>query len=107
MIVTHAGEGLRFWVTSADDHEPYLVDLTANDGLPACTCPDFRCRCQPLIDRDRKIRQYGYTDRTICKHAQQALLYIGCMALANYTKRNINDIYQQYETKSVKTQGSA
>jgi hypothetical protein len=31
--------GYRFWVESSDDKEPYLVDLTANKGLPCLHLP--------------------------------------------------------------------
>ena len=81
MTVTHTGEGLRFWVSSADDKDPYLVDMTANKGLPVCACRDFQCRCQPKLDAGEKIKRYGHTNRTICKHVDLALMHVGVPVL--------------------------
>lgn len=102
MKVTSAG-GTRFWVSSADDHEPYLVDITANNGLPVCTCRDFQCRCQPLLDQEKKIRQYGHTNRTICKHIQQVLIFMGASVIARACGKRVEEVYDQYEPQKEAT----
>ena len=88
--------GYRFWVESSDDKEPYLVDLTANKGLPVCTCPDNRCRCQPNLNIFQKIVRHFYRDRTICKHVDAAIFYCGCMVVAAATNRKADDVFHQY-----------
>jgi hypothetical protein len=99
MKVTPMGQGLSYWVSSADDKEPYMVVLDENKGLPVCTCPDMRCKCNRLIDETRKIRRYGYTNRTICKHIDAAMFYFAAQMLARITGKEVDEIYEQQIAK--------
>ena len=105
MKVTKTNEaGYRFWVESSSDREPYLVDLTANKGLPVCTCDDNRCRCQPKLKILQKIVRHFYRDRTICKHVDAAIFYCGCMVVAAATNKKADDVFHQYTKKEDKDQ---
>lgn len=94
MKVTHANESGSFWVQSADDHEPYKVDMTANEGLGACTCPDFRCRCQPKLDKVKKVVMYGSNNRNVCKHYNAVLLFLGKSVVARMNSVTMDSIYE-------------
>lgn len=75
MRVTPADHG-HFWVTSADDQDPYLVDVTANEGRMLCSCRDFQCRRQPLLNKGIPAIVRGL-DKSVCKHCEAVILYLG------------------------------
>ena len=77
MKVTHANESGSFWVQSADDHEPYKVDMTANEGNGECLCRDFQCRCFPQWRKSGKIVDYASLERTRCKHLNAVIMFLG------------------------------
>lgn len=99
MTVSYSGDRMTFWVGSADDPLDYSVDLLANGGRGACTCADFRFRCQPLLDGGKKIIQYGYPDRTVCKHIGQVHYFMSISAVANILKVDVKEIYEQKDKK--------
>lgn len=98
-------DGTSFEVSSVDDQDPYLVVVAPDDGpFVVCSCRDFQCRCQPALDRGAKIRQYGYTGRTICKHIQQVMLYLGASVIASVNGLDVDDVYEQVGNEKPKQQ---
>jgi len=77
--VHETGEHMRFRVSSETHGDTeYLVDLLEHGGQGECTCPDWQCRCWPII-RDggqarckhiSKVRN-GLMDRMLARMAQQ------------------------------------
>lgn len=96
MRVRHTGDSMRFYVSSADgDGMEYLVDLTENKGLGACTCRDHASRVQPLIDRGAPFKDYPLPGRLQCKHVHKTLLWLGKMVAAKQAGRDVTAIYGQ------------
>jgi len=82
-------DGGEFWVTSQDDPDEYLVDVCSNDGRMVCTCPDFRFRAQRNLDIYKSPKPYSSPERTICKHCNAVLIFLGqsTVAAMNETQR--------------------
>lgn len=96
MRVQHTGDAMRFHVTSADvPGHAYLVDLSENDGLGACTCRDHAARVQPLIDRKQPFKDYPLPGRLQCKHVHKTLLWLGKMVAAKHAGKEVEAIYGQ------------
>jgi hypothetical protein len=96
MTITPHGDRFCFWVSSADDSEPYLVDMLANGGRGACTCRDWQCRCSPAIKDGAKAIPYGSLNRTTCKHLTAALTYLGMSVVAHAAGKPRESIFQAY-----------
>ena len=75
-LVRHTGDQGTFSVSSADDTDPYTVDLMANEGFMACTCRDWECRCAPITRLRRPLKEHG-KQRGYCKHIKDVLIYLG------------------------------
>jgi len=89
-------ENMRFNVHSADgDGSFYLVDVTENNGIGQCSCPDFVTRCQSRIDDKLPFKDYPDPARQHCKHINAALLWLGKMVAARSINKDASVIYGQ------------
>lgn len=74
--VEHRG-GLLFHVSSeSNDEKFYVVDLEAHRGMAECTCRDWQTRCSPRIKEGKPWSCWPAHERTCCKHAHAALLFL-------------------------------
>lgn len=80
---------------SADDADPYLVDLMANEGRGSCTCRDWVCRCQPQLDKGAKCILYSSINRTSCKHYYRVIAFLGQNVAARLNGKRVEEIYDQ------------
>ena len=97
--IESAGERMTFRAYSADrDGTYYLVDLTANDGLGACQCPDFSSRVQKLIDEGYPYKNWPEPMRTECKHLFWSTFYLGLLVRCRAVGKTFEELYGQAET---------
>lgn len=97
MTVTPTGDGRSFNVTSTDDRDHYVVDVMENEGRGVCSCTDFRCRCQPRMNKGDLAIPYRYTHtRTHCKHIEKVIVYFGLTMLKQLDVETINSLIEQY-----------
>jgi len=75
--VEFACEKGTFSVASADDADPYTVDIMANDGRMACTCRDWQCRCSPRTREKGPLKPFSSPLRGYCKHINDTLIFLG------------------------------
>lgn len=92
MLVRQKEDG-QFWVTSADDPDEYAVDISK--GM-RCTCEDFHFRCEKKLANGAKLVPYGSPERTICKHCQAVLVFIGQFVVAKTSRRNREDLFTEH-----------
>jgi hypothetical protein len=92
--VTPTGDAFTFSVTSADDKDNYTVDVLANDGQMACTCTDWQCRCSPRCRSGGLLKPYGHPDRSICKHIQAVLVYLGQSVAAKANGKERTEMFE-------------
>lgn len=94
MTVEPTGDGRSFDVSSADDKDHYIVDIMENEGRGVCSCRDHSCRCQTKLNRgDKAIPYYKTYDRTMCKHQQQVLIYLGAMLWSRLNKKTTEELF--------------
>jgi hypothetical protein len=89
MLVRQMDNAGRFSVTSADDRDYYVVDITENEGRMVCSCADFRFRCQRQLDTGSKAYPYSSSSlRTGCKHTHAVVLFLGQTYIAAISGKN-------------------
>jgi hypothetical protein len=93
-LVRHTGDQGTFSVSSADDTDPYTVDLMANEGFMACTCRDWQCRCAPLARERKPLKAFGTPTRGYCKHIHAVLLFLGQTVAAQLNGKERTDIFE-------------
>jgi hypothetical protein len=93
MLVRQMDNAGRFSVTSADDRDYYVVDITENEGRMVCSCADFRFRCQRQLDTESKAYPYSSSLRTGCKHTHAVVLFLGQTYIAAISGKNRTDIF--------------
>jgi hypothetical protein len=95
MKVTPTNDGRSFNVTSTDDKDHYVVDIMENEGRGVCSCADFRCRCQPRLNRgDRAIPYRNTHIRTQCKHIERVIEYLGVMLWSKLNNKQPTDLFE-------------
>jgi hypothetical protein len=91
MLVRQMDNAGRFSVTSADDRDYYVVDITENEGRMVCSCADFRFRCQRQLDTGSKAYPYSSSSlRTGCKHTHAVVLFLGQTYIAAISGKKQN-----------------
>lgn len=84
MKVRQGQDGL-FYVESNSKRE--VQEQTVNIQELACTCPDDACRLRPRRRERKPFVAWPDTERTVCRHTTQVLLFLGLQVAEQLKKQ--------------------